>query len=454
MQCPRCQAQNRDGAQFCRECGTRFDLACPSCGAKIVPGSKFCDACGATLTVSGAPSAPTRFASPGSYTPQHLAEKILTSRSALEGERKQVTVLFCDIANSTALAERVGAEAMHTLLNRFFDLALSEVHRYEGTINQFLGDGFVALFGAPVAHEDHARRAVLAALGIRRALQEGAADLGRDDGLTVRMGLNTGPVVVGKIGDNLRMDYTAVGDTTNLAARLQQHAEPSHILISEGTHRLVRGYVRVEALPPIQVKGKAEPIMGFRVLGPGTRRSPLEGREERALSQFVGRGREMSTLWDILAAVEAGRGQVVGIVGEPGVGKSRLLHEFRRSLTDRQVTYLEGRCLSYGSAIPYLPLQDIIRSNCGIADSDTPTETGEKVRAALTEVGMNADESAPYLLQLLGVKEGTATSLRAETAGVPLRAGGDRRVLVRIQARTDPGRGVREPPHLPASGPP
>src|SRR4029434_4192775 len=191
---------------------------------------------------------------PLSYTPKHLAEKILTSRSALEGERKQVTVLFCDLANSTPIAERIGPEAMHTLLNRFFELALSEAHQYEGTINQFLGDGFMALFGAPIAHEDHARRAVFAALALQRTLQE--ADLGKPYGeeCTFRIGLNSGLVVVWSSGDNLRMDYSAIGDTTNLAARLQQLAEPGDILISESTTRLVQDAVRLEALPPVQVK--------------------------------------------------------------------------------------------------------------------------------------------------------------------------------------------------------
>src|SRR4030095_3907025 len=180
---------------------------------------------------------------PLSYTPKHLAEKILTSRSALEGERKQVTILFCDLVNSTPIAERIGPEAMHTLLNRFFECALHEVHRYEGTINQFLGDGFMALFGAPLAHEDHARRAVLAALALQRTLQE--SDLGKSYGevCQFRMGLNSGLVVVGSIGDNLRMDYSAIGDTTNLAARLQQLAEPGTMLVSESTSRLVQEYV-------------------------------------------------------------------------------------------------------------------------------------------------------------------------------------------------------------------
>jgi class 3 adenylate cyclase len=209
---------------------------------------------------------PTPASSPGSpdereplsYTPRHLAEKILTSRSALEGERKQVTVLFCDLANSTAMAAHLGPDHMHAMLNRFFDLALDAVHRLEGTINQFLGDGFMALFGAPIAHEDHARRAVLAALALQQTLHDQHAVLGEPYGVTCqfRMGLNSGLVVVGSIGDNLRMDYSAVGDTTNLAARLQQLAEPDTILLSDSTQRLVQGAVRLQALPPAQVKGK------------------------------------------------------------------------------------------------------------------------------------------------------------------------------------------------------
>jgi class 3 adenylate cyclase len=192
--------------------------------------------------------APEREREPLSYTPKHLAEKILTSRSALEGERKQVTVLFCDLANSTPIAERLGPEHMHTLLNRFFELALHDIHRYEGTINQFLGDGFMALFGAPLAHEDHARRAVLAALALQRTLKE--ADLGKPYNVecAFRMGLNSGLVVVGSIGDNLRMDYSAIGDTTNLASRLQGIAEPGTILMSTSTSRLVHGDVRLEAI--------------------------------------------------------------------------------------------------------------------------------------------------------------------------------------------------------------
>jgi class 3 adenylate cyclase/tetratricopeptide (TPR) repeat protein len=352
-------------------------------------------------------SAPETEREPLSYTPPHLAEKILTSRSALEGERKRVTVLFCNLANSTAIAEQIGAEAMHTLLNRFFELALDEVHRYEGTINQFLGDGFMGLFGAPVSHEDHARRAVLSALALQRILKE--AELGQLHGVECkfRMGLNSGLVVVGSIGNNLRMDYSAVGDTTNSTSRLQGIAEPGEILVSESTNRLVEGYVRLEALEPVEVKGKTEPVPIYKVIGALPRRSPIVSRGERTLSTFVGRERELANLEELFAQVESGQGQVVGVGAEAGQGKSRLLYEFRQRLQDKQITYLEGRCLSYGSSIPYHPIIDVVRNNCGITETDSTETINEKVRFALQEVGMDAEESAPYLLQLFGVKEGT-----------------------------------------------
>jgi class 3 adenylate cyclase len=428
MQCPQCQQENPPQAKFCLACGVRLTLACSACGTELPAGARFCLACGQPVqlpdTVQSRPAAPV------AYTPKHLAEKILTSRSALEGERKQVTVLFCDLANSTALAERLGPETMHTLLNHFFELALAEVHRYEGTINQFLGDGFMALFGAPLAHEDHARRAVLAALGVQQRLRQDGVEAesltgGTEDAppqqLSMRMGLNTGLVVVGSIGDNLRMDYTAVGDTTNLAARLQQLAQPGTILLSETTARLVRSEARLEALEPVQVKGKTEPVTAWRVLGRLPRRSPLAGREERALSPFVGRERELAALHELLAQVEAGQGQVVGLVGEAGVGKSRLLFEFRQRLRDRRVTYLEGRCLSYGSAIPYLPLMDILRNNAGITEADGPEAIVAKVRMSLQEVSLDPEDGASYLLQLLGVKEGTEPLARLSPEAIKTR---------------------------------
>src|SRR5829696_9099821 len=283
MKCPQCWFDNPVGMKFCGQCGAKLGSACPQCGAESPLEFKFCGECGfprTPLEVAVSPPelarAPLRSAvAVQSYTPPHLTSQVLHSPSALEGERKQVTVLFCDLVGSTSLAERLGPETMHLLLNRFFELALSEIHRYEGTINQFLGDGFMALFGAPIAHEDHARRAVLAALGLQKLLREHHAELGERYGieLNVRMGLNTGWVVVGGIGDQLRRDYTAVGDTTNLAARLQQLAEPRTILVSEATNRALQGYVQLEPLPPMHVKGKEGSIQAFRVLGIGVRLS-------------------------------------------------------------------------------------------------------------------------------------------------------------------------------------
>jgi len=414
--CPRCRHGNPARAKFCLECGQRLAATCPACSAELPDGARFCMECG--RPVSAAPAAPPREAAraPAAYTPRHLAERILTSRAALAGERKAVTVLFCDLVGSTALAERLGAEGMHALINRFFETALAEVHRYEGTVNQFLGDGFMALFGAPLAHEDHARRAVLAALAIARAFSDRPVGDAPGTGipLTLRMGLHTGFVVVGAIGDNLRMDYTAVGDTTHLAARLQQMAEPGAILASEATWRLVEGYVQGERVGPVEVRGRSEPVVVFRVLGVGSRRSPLEGNGPHRLSQFVGRDRQLETLLDLFGAVTEGRGQALGIVGEPGVGKSRLLLEFRHRLGERGVTYLQGRCLSYGATIPYVPVADLVRATCGLADGDSLDATAEKLGLGLRELGMDAEASVPYLLRMLG---GTDSAGRLETLG-------------------------------------
>src|SRR5262249_10103913 len=288
----------------------------------------------APSTASGCPSPGTSYESvrePRVYTPPYLVEKMLTSHAALQGERKQVTVLFCDLANSAGLAEQLGPETMHTVLNYFFELALNAVHRYEGTINQFLGDGFMALFGAPIAHEDHARRAILAALEFRRQLQAHNARQDRTQGveLTVRMGLNTGMVVVGTIGDNLRMDYTAVGDPTYVAARLEQEAAPNQIVISEATHPLVAGYCTTRALGTFALKGKTVSVAAWEVRTAREARTRLEVQAERGLTPLVGRARELRTLHDCFAQARTGHGQVVFLVGEAGIGKSRLLLEFR-----------------------------------------------------------------------------------------------------------------------------
>ena len=367
MRCPGCQHDNPDGVRFCGACGAALDRPCPACGTPCPPANRFCHQCGAAVAAPGPAAA--AFVSPAAYTPRHLAEKILTSRSALEGERKRVTVLFCDIADSTGLAQRLGPDAMHALLDEFFQLALAEVHRYEGTVNQFLGDGFMALFGAPIAHEDDARRAVRAALAIRRGLGRRQAALATDSGaeLAVRMGLNTGLVVVGSIGDNLRMDYTAIGDTTNLAARLQGLAPPGAIYISEASYRAVRDVIDCEPQGRLTVKGKAEPVPVFAVTGPtaGPAGPPAE-RARPPRPPLVGRAAELATLRGCLDRLGAGHGGVVAIQGEAGIGKSRLVAEARSMASERGIRWLEGRSLSAGDTPSYAPFLEILRAHFGL----------------------------------------------------------------------------------------
>src|SRR6266446_4740864 len=273
MQCPHCQSENRAGRRFCAECGTPLALPCAACGFVNEPGEKFCGGCGTSLTEQ--PTAPRQSApaptpqAPLSYTPRYLAEKILQSQAALEGERKQVTVLFADIKGSTELIEGLDPEAAQQLLDPALHHMIDAVHRYEGTVNQVLGDGIMALFGAPIAHEDHALRACYAALAMQAVMQAYADDVRRAHGLAlrIRVGLNSGEVVVRAIGNDLHMDYSAVGQTTHLAARMEQLAAPGSIILAAPTLRRVEGFVRVKALGPIPVKGLTEPVEVCELLG-------------------------------------------------------------------------------------------------------------------------------------------------------------------------------------------
>jgi class 3 adenylate cyclase/tetratricopeptide (TPR) repeat protein len=338
---------------------------------------------------------------PRSYTPQHLAAKILQSRAALEGERKQVTILFADVAGFTTIAERLDPEEVHLLMDGCFARLTDAVHRYEGTVNQYTGDGIMALFGAPIAHEDHPQRAVLAALTIQETMRPYSEQLQRDMHLDLRLriGINTGLVVVGRIGDDLRMDYTAQGDTTNLAARLQALAEPGTILLSEQTYRLTHGYFTFRHLGECPIKGRA-PAQAFQVVGRQAGRTRIDIAAEHGLTSFVGRQREMDTLETLLGMVKQGHGQIVGVLGEAGMGKSRLLLEFRRRLQQENITYLEGRCLSYGQSILYLPLIDILKKHFAI-EEESDQAIAERVISGAEQVGLNAPTFVPYLIALL-----------------------------------------------------
>ena len=343
--CPQCERDSPGEARFCPHCGAQLLATCAACGAVHPLEARFCPGCGRAVAAASVQAG---------YTPRYIREQILAARGAMEGERKQVSVLFCDIVRSTALAAKLGPEEFHLAIDRFFGVVLTEVHRYEGTINQFLGDGFMALFGAPIAHEDHARRAVLAALGIMARAQ-----------LTIRIGINSGLVVVGRIGDDLRVDYTAFGDTTVLASRLQTAAAPGAVLLSQRTADLVRGYFRLEAVAPVQVKERT--VHPLRVIGLGTRTGRITAGDE--LSPFTGRDHELAELRRTFDAAADGEGQVVGLAGDPGLGKSRLALEFCRVAQDR-ATVIVGRCLSYGASIPYLPLFELVRNACGITVGD------------------------------------------------------------------------------------
>src|SRR2546422_10416069 len=383
MECPQCRHANPAGTKFCGECGTRLQSLCPACQAPNPPTNKFCSECGQRLAGAALAAAPasapavaappvatsTRFASPEAYTPRHLAEKILTSKGAIEGERKIVTVMFSDVSGFTAMSEKLDPEDVHSIMDRAFEVILDAVHGYEGTVNQFLGDGVMALFGAPIAHEDHAQRALGAALRIQANLGPLAEDIERAHGIEfrMRMGINTGPVVVGAIGRDLRMDYTAVGDTTNLAARLLAIAQPGQIVTSRRTQNLRDRVFSFEDLGEFQVKGKAEPVRAYAVTSELRGRTRLEVSKDRGLTPLVGRAHELEVLNAAWRRASAGQGATALLSGEPGVGKSRLLYEFLRGLKGRGVLELETTCASYGRLIPYRPILEVLRRYLDLA---------------------------------------------------------------------------------------
>jgi class 3 adenylate cyclase len=324
MRCPACQHENAAGLKFCGECGTRLVAACPSCGAANPPTQKFCGECGTRLVQE--PASPRLAAAPVSYTPRHLAEKILTSCSALEGERKLVTVLFADLKGSMKLLADRDPEDARKILDPVLERMMDAVHRYEGTVNQVMGDGIMALFGAPLAHEDHAVRACFASLRMQESVKRYAGTIRRTEGIAavqIRVGVNSGEVVVRSIGSDLHMDYTAVGQTTHLAARMEQLATPGSTLIAAGTLQLAEGLIEVKPLGPVTVKGVAEPVEVYELLGAGTARTRLQASSSRGLSRFVGRDAETEQLHRALARAAEGHGQVVALVGEPGIRSPR-----------------------------------------------------------------------------------------------------------------------------------
>jgi class 3 adenylate cyclase/tetratricopeptide (TPR) repeat protein len=418
MTCASCKFDNPSAARFCEQCGSPLVAKCPACGATVSAGARFCGACGNQVARPDAPSPEPSSSRPignnGAASnaflpdvPGHLAEKILSGRAALEGERRQVTVLFGDIANFTALSEKLDPEEIHRIIQRCFELVAAEIHRFEGTINQYGGDGFMALFGAPIAHEDAPRRAVHAALAIQRALGSFGKDLEEKSGLVVQMriALNTGIVVVGRITDDLHMDYTAIGDTINLASRLQSGARPTSVVVSETTRRAIEGFFDTVDLGELQIRGHA-PVRAFEVTAARSRRTRLEVTAERGLTPLVGRERELAALEDLFREVREGRGQVVFIAGEAGIGKSRLLLEFRRRLeaSGDPITWLEGRCVSFGQSSPMLPLIDQLHETFGVREDDGEPEVIAKIERMRAMGGL--EREIPYVRYLFSADPG------------------------------------------------
>jgi class 3 adenylate cyclase/tetratricopeptide (TPR) repeat protein len=379
MQCSRCLQENPPGAKFCVECGTRFGGA-PARG----------------------PSA-AKFVAPERYTPKHLTERILTSKSALEGERKQVTVLFADMKGSMELLADHDPEEARQVLDPVLERMMEAVHRYDGTVNQIMGDGIMALFGAPLAHEDHGVRACYAALRMQDSVKRYAEEIQRTHGapIQIRIGLHSGEVVVRTIGNDLRMDYTAVGQSTHIAARMEQAALPGSVLLTSATLRLAEGYVQVKPLGKLSVKGLAEPVEAYELTGAEAVRTRLQAAASRGLTRFVGRDAELEQLRGAWEQASAGHGQVVAVIGEPGVGKSRLFYEFARSRSPEPRLMVESGSVSYGKATAYLPIIDLLKAYFKIHDRDDHRAIREKVTGKLLALDDSLRSSVVAVLALL-----------------------------------------------------
>jgi predicted ATPase/class 3 adenylate cyclase len=394
-------------------------LTCAACGFVNEADERFCGGCGRSLVTPSSTPPPTLAVAapppPQTYTPRHLAEKILASRAGLEGERKQVTVLFADVVGSTELIRDLDPEDAQRLLDGAVTRMMDAVHRYEGTVSRAMGDGIMALFGAPIAHEDHAVRACYAALAMHEAIRAHAEEMRREHGvrLQARVGLNSGEVVVRLISDDLHMDYTALGQTVHLASRMEQVATPGGTALAGSTLALVEGYVQVRSLGPIPVKGMDAPVETYELVGTGALRTRMQVSAARGLTRFVGRDTEMQALYAALEHARAGRGQVAALVGEPGVGKSRLVWELTHSHRTEGWTILESGSVSHGKATPWLPVVDLLKAYFRVEQRDDARAVREKVLGKLLALDEELRPLLPALLALLDqvVEDATWTAL-------------------------------------------
>lgn len=406
MQCVQCQHQVPLDAEFCPECGAKIEVICFRCGTGNAILHRFCKRCGSRLDAGKSTAPATKFSSPEAYTPKYLAEKILkilTSKDFLEAERKHVTVLFADIKGSLELLAGRDPEDARKLLDAVLERMIDTVHRYEGTISHFMGDGIMALFGAPVAHEDHAIRACYAALLMQESIKNYSENMRRTEGfqIQVRIGLNSGQVIMRAIRSDLTMDYTAVGQTVHLAARMEQIATPGSALITADVVQLVDGYVETKSIGAVPIKGLRTPIEVYELVGVGPVRSRLQAAAARGLTRFVGRGSEMEMLRDALECTMVGHGQVVAVVGEAGLGKSRLLYEFTHSHRAQDCLVLASNTVSYGRATPYVPVVDFLKDYFKIDPRDDVRAIRERVTGKLVMSDQLLQETISPVLDLL-----------------------------------------------------
>ena len=416
MLCPRCQSENPPNAAFCDQCGARLEKACPNCGEPNRHGAKFCKNCGQAINESATTSTTPIIgvAAPDTYVPKHLAEKILASRHKLEGERKQVTVLFADIKGSTKLLEALDPEEAQKIIDPVLHIMMDAVHKYEGTVNQVLGDGIMALFGAPLAHEDHALRACYASLAMQDEMRRYRQGVGQSEeaGLHIGIGMNSGEVVVRSIDTDLNIDYSAIGHTTHLAARMQELAGPSLALMSSSTLRQVEGFVQVQHLGPVRAKGVSQPVEAYSLIGATTARTRIQAGASRGLTPLVGRDAEIDIFNKLVKRTSAGRGQIMAMIGEPGIGKSRLVHEFTRHQLPPGWLVLEAASVSYGKATPYFPLIEMLRRYFGIGTGEGSEDIQSRVAIHILELDNTLKDAIPPILSLLGALTDEQTTAR------------------------------------------
>ncbi len=378
-------------------------MKCPKCGFENPGTNKFCGQCGERITdIFTSEISSSMINRP----PEQITDKILATKSNLEGERKVITVLFTDVVNYTSFTEKLDLEVVREIMNNHFRLLIDSVSKYEGTVDQLLGDGMVAFLGAPIAYEDHAQRACYTALAIQEATRKYAETIRKEYGIEfrIRIGLNSGPVLVGSIGNDQHIEYIAIGDTVNLASRMESAAEPGGILVSENTYAMVKDFFQFDSLGYTSIKGKEHPIAAYQLIRSLKIDRRFDAATTKSLTEFVGREGELNVLREAIDKAKSGNGQAVGIMGEPGIGKSRLLLEFIKGLIPGECIYLEGRCFHYGSSMPFRPLVDILKSNFNIREGDSESLAKNKVEAKLRQIDEDFISYLPFIYDVLSLK--------------------------------------------------